>query len=343
MANDWFKIAEFPSNKDLSHLAAFLHYKSVEFRIDQHAETCSLLFKKASDIQCFKEFLQAVNQGLIDTEQPAERVAEALKKHEANRTAPKASAPTEFSDIKKSTESRAETSAGGFTGTPQSTADQIAFSQLSPEQRASVFSAVNMALLKAPSKAWMSIAIIALGLVGFAIQFFVANSGLFHSVTFLPLERAIAAGQVWRPLTPAFLHFGFIHILFNGLWVWVLGARIEQYVGRGFYFGLFLFTALVANYTQFFMEPRSIFGGLSGVVYGYLGFLIVLNRSVLHPLIYLMPSLVGVMLVFLGLGVFGIIDEFMEGSVANGAHIGGFVGGLIFGVLYLQLKKANAK
>ena len=56
-----------------------------------------------------------------------------------------------------------------------------------------------------------------------------------------------------------------------------------------------------------------------------------------------MPSLAGMMLLFLGLGVLGIIDNFMEGKVANGAHIGGLVAGVIFGLVLTQLRKTGVK
>ena len=71
--------------------------------------------------------------------------------------------------------------------------------------------------------------------------------GMIPWLTFLPVE--IVAGQVvfyemgqqyWRLISPIFLHFGWLHIAFNGLWLWELGGRMERQLGSFNMFGLFL-------------------------------------------------------------------------------------------------------
>lgn len=337
MASDWFKIAEFPKSKDLSHLEAYLAHQQVEYKIESLGSQNVLLYKKASDINSFKMFLNAVNQGVIDINAPASEVSRALA------SAAKPSVKASGGDARRETISIDMASAKSNAEKQAGQVEETEFAQLDTHQRDAAFSAVNMLLIKAPARLWLSILFIALGVAGFYVQELFLNTSLFHSLTFLPLEKAVASGQPWRILTPAFLHFGLLHIVFNALWLWILGGRLELFLGRGLYLGLFVFTALVSNYTQFFMEPRGIFGGLSGVVYGYLGALLVLNRTYKNPLIYIMPSLAGMMLLFLGLGVLGIIDNFMEGKVANGAHIGGLVAGVIFGLVLTQLRKTGVK
>ena len=59
------------------------------------------------------------------------------------------------------------------------------------------------------------------------------------------------SGQYWRLLTPAFLHFGWLHIAFNSLWMWELGSKVERELGGVNMALLFCTIALVSNSLQF--------------------------------------------------------------------------------------------
>lgn len=149
----------------------------------------------------------------------------------------------------------------------------------------------------------------------------------------MKLSYALEAGQWWRLWTPAFLHFGILHIVFNSLWLWVLGRQLETGTGWRWLLGIFLWTALVSNLAQYWWEPESIFGGMSGVVYGFIGFLLPLQRR--GPRwAYLPPGLIIFMLGWLVVCGLGIVDIFIDGSVANAAHTGGLLAGIVAGLLY---------
>ena len=54
-------------------------------------------------------------------------------------------------------------------------------------------------------------------------------------------------GHYWRLVTPIFLHFGWVHLIFNMLWLWELGRRIEYAVGSLHLLTVILFIGIASN------------------------------------------------------------------------------------------------
>ncbi len=141
-----------------------------------------------------------------------------------------------------------------------------------------------------------------------------------------PTMPQINMSEPWRMITPAFLHFSATHLVFNVFWWWYLGGRIELFLGSKMLFGLFVFTAIASNLVQFFWQGP-LFGGLSGVVYGLLGFSMVMSAKRGGPL-WLPPMLLVFMVGWLLLGYADILPV----NMANDAHLAGLVSGLIAGI-----------
>lgn len=150
---------------------------------------------------------------------------------------------------------------------------------------------------------------------------------------FVSLADTLTTGQWWRLLTPAFLHFGLFHVLFNSLWMWDLGRRVELALGKYNYLLLFATTAIVANLTQYFWNNDALFGGMSGVVYALVGFIWLRRQLTPQPLYAVPLSIIGFMLVWLLLCMSGFVDNFIDGSVANAAHVGGLFSGMLLGAV----------
>ena len=84
--------------------------------------------------------------------------------------------------------------------------------------------------------------------------------------------REIKRGEVWRLVSPILIHFGIMHILFNMFWVRDLGALFEARLGS-IYFAVFVIVVgAISNYAEYAIGHHRMFGGMSGVVYGLIGY-----------------------------------------------------------------------
>jgi len=142
------------------------------------------------------------------------------------------------------------------------------------------------------------------------------------------LDYGLQLGQWWRLISPTFLHFGLLHIVFNALWVWEFGRRIEGFMGHRVMLGLALLIGVGSNLAQYYWQGPSLFGGLSGLLYGLLGFLAVWQRR--RPVPEPLPSgIIIFMLIWLVLCMSGAVNLFVDGSIANAAHVAGLLIGAV--------------
>lgn len=157
--------------------------------------------------------------------------------------------------------------------------------------------------------------------------FFGVSSGGIDPVTFwgARISQAIYAGQLWRLITPLFLHGSFMHIFFNMYALVSIGSLVERFFGRGRFLLLYFLSGFAGNvlsllFTQgysvgastaifglisaeaiFFYQNRELFGSRAKQAVSNALFIIVVN-------------------LFLGLAP----------SIDNWGHIGGLLGGAMF-------------
>ena len=146
--------------------------------------------------------------------------------------------------------------------------------------------------------------------------------------------------QPWRLISPMLLHFGWLHLVFNVLWWLDLGRRIERQ-SKFLLVALLLVTSLAANVAQAW-QVASLFGGLSGVIYGLLGYIWVMDRY--NPVRYHLPQNILIfMLLWLLLGISGLFPALGFGDMANMAHIGGLVAGVAWGFMHTFLWRIRSR
>ncbi|MBB3238683.1 GlpG protein [Pseudomonas sp. Tn43] len=152
-------------------------------------------------------------------------------------------------------------------------------------------------------------------------------------IHFTPLADSLAAGQWWRLVTPMLIHFGILHLAMNAMWYWELGRRIESRQGSINLIGLTLLFSLVSNYVQFLFSGPSLFGGLSGVLYGLLGHCWIFQLLAPNPTYRLPRGVLVMMLVWLLVCLSGLISMIGFGQIANAAHVSGLLIGCFTGLL----------
>lgn len=164
--------------------------------------------------------------------------------------------------------------------------------------------------------------------------------GLTSLGLFLPMQSTFAFfthqpfdfSQSWRFITPAFLHFSALHIVFNLLWWWQLAGIVEKQHGKQRLLLIFLFTALASNLAQYyFVTPY--FGGLSGVIYGLVGYCWLFGKLNRDSAVNLANSYFLFLLAWLALGFVDILPQ----NVANYAHLVGLLAGLLIAFVATKL------
>ena len=148
--------------------------------------------------------------------------------------------------------------------------------------------------------------------------------------------QEINNGQIWRLLTPIFLHSpaslqhpeNILHIVFNMMWLYQLGPVIEANEDSKRFVLLVVVIGLVSNYAQYLSSGPAFFG-MSGVIYGLLGYLWYLSQFARHKTsYYVSKQLMLFMVVWLLVCFTGWV-----GNIANTAHVVGLLTGIIFGAL----------
>jgi len=148
-----------------------------------------------------------------------------------------------------------------------------------------------------------------------------------------PLLPEIRDGQLWRLVTPVFLHFSIFHLVFNMLWTWELGRLIEVRHGAFGLLGLTALTATISNLGQYAVAGP-LFGGMSGVIYGYFGYLWMQGRFNPAFGVRLNPPVVYLLLGWLALCWTGVLELFGL-RVANIAHTAGFISGIALAFAFI--------
>jgi rhomboid protease GluP len=136
-------------------------------------------------------------------------------------------------------------------------------------------------------------------------------------------------GEYWRLITPMFLHFGLLHLLFNAWALFSLGREVESLYGSARFTAIYFLAGLFGNLAFYLFGPANeLSAGASGAIFGLVGADIAfflrnrrllgnLGRRQLGNLLFL---------VVINLAILGRMP-----GINNIAHMGGLVSGFLLG------------
>ena len=184
----------------------------------------------------------------------------------------------------------------------------------------------------------LTLVLIALSVGVFLLSHFGTNLGALRNlfiasylregdiIRWLPGLQEIRHGQVWRLFTPMFIHMTFLHLFFNMLWLRDLGSMIEGRQSVWHLAALVLVISGASNFAQYVVSGPD-FGGMSGVVYGLLGYIWIRGRFDPGSGLYVHPATVAMMLIWFVVCLTGLMP------IANTVHAVGLGIGIAWGYL----------
>lgn len=142
-------------------------------------------------------------------------------------------------------------------------------------------------------------------------------------------RAAVLAGEWWRLLSAVALHGSVEHLVGNAIALLVLGMICEHAFGRVQFVFLFVMSGLAGSLLSVLMGPGPSVGA-SGAIFGLQGAAIVLFRRY-HQRLIMRARRIGIIL--LAWALYTIASGVFTPFVDNGAHIGGFLGGVLVGTV----------
>jgi len=151
------------------------------------------------------------------------------------------------------------------------------------------------------------------------------------------MPALVLHGQWWRLVSSIFLHVGLTHLLFNVYACFLFGTFVERTTGRWSTFTILILSgvgggaasALFSNA----VKSYTISAGASGAIFGLLGAAIVIVLKL--PRLFSGPQRRFLAFNFIFIAAVNMVFGFFEPNIDNLAHAGGFLTGVLCGLVLL--------
>lgn len=135
-------------------------------------------------------------------------------------------------------------------------------------------------------------------------------------------NAAVLAGAYWQLFTSMFVHFGFLHIIFNMFGLYYFGRLNETTFSTPKFLTIYVASGLLGSVmTLVLMAPATLSGGASGAIFGLVGSYVAIARRAQH----------------MGAALMYAVVIFIQSSILPGvnifAHLFGLLGGLVLGLV----------
>jgi membrane associated rhomboid family serine protease len=160
------------------------------------------------------------------------------------------------------------------------------------------------------------------------------NPGGSLYIRWLLFGPLVANGGWYRLVTSMFLHGFLLHIVFNMVALWFIGAPVEQYLGRARYIGLYFVSGLAGAAGALLQAPLEPTVGASGAIFGILGAWLIIEWQITGRLAGNAMTLI----------VINLVIDFIPGTnISWGGHIGGLIGGILITLAYAHWRGGRAQ
>jgi len=137
-------------------------------------------------------------------------------------------------------------------------------------------------------------------------------------------RTAVASGELWRLITPLFLHLSFTHMFFNMFSLFAIGLALERFMGSSRLLAIYLLSGISGVMVSLVFCPLECVGA-SGSIFGLLGSLVIfmlIHRNV-------QPREGGLQILILGIVILLNLGLVMAPNIDPWGHLGGLIAGVV--------------
>lgn len=143
------------------------------------------------------------------------------------------------------------------------------------------------------------------------------------------------SSQIWRLVSPIFVHIGWEHFLFNSLTIYVLGYQVEALYGWKKFLAIYILSGIMGNAFVLFFTPDVVSAGASTSLFGLFGLMALLRYHAKNPYIKALGER------YVGLLLVNLVISFLSPAISLTGHLGGLVGGLLCAIMITPPREAQ--